>query len=261
MNTITTTVAALAPTLCSGPSIAEYTAARAAYPALVEHATPAAALAALAEASPHSLKERDAIVLAMIAEHKRTRHPLWQALLLTAYAPMLHRVARRTLAAAKDDARQGALVAFLSTLDRVRVDPAPKLLSLHLRQATERVAFGASTSLGEPETVPFSAARRERDPRDHDATIERDDQLRRIVAELVDLFGDEAKAREILDVLLVARNGRAPLLRHLEEKHPRLTGARLETEYGRVQRMRARALARLQQVFGVELEEVEIAVA
>jgi hypothetical protein len=261
MNAISKTVAAVRPSLGSPASIAELARARGVHAALAPYATPEAVLDALAEESPLGDAERDAIVLAILIEQRRTRHPLWQALLLVTYAPMLHRVARRTLGVDRDDARQGALAGFLEAIAKVRIDPPPMLLSLTLRHATERTAFAASTLVDEPQVEPLESARHEPDPSDVHETIEREDQMRRVVEELVGLFG-ERDAREVLEVLLVARTSRVALLEHVEATYPGLTAAKKSAMYTRLQRMRARALAHLAETFGGDLDpEIEIAVA
>jgi hypothetical protein len=260
MNAIVQTVAAIRPSLTSSRFIAEYARARGAHAALAPYATPEEALEALAGGSRQTAAERDAVVLALVVEHQRTRHALWQTLLVVSYAPMLHGVARRTLGLPRGDARQAALAGFLEAIARVRIDPPPMLLSLTLRHATERAAFGEGTCVDEPQTEPLESARDEPDPNDVHETLEREDQMRRVVEELVGLFGDR-DAREALDILLVARTGSLPLLEYLETTYPELRGAKRRAMFTRLQRMRARALTRLTEKFGGDLDAVETAVA
>ena len=262
MNAIAQAVIALTPSLGSSRSLAEYERARAAHPSLAPHASLDAVLAALALSSALSFAKRDEIVLALITEHQRSGHPLWQTLLIIAYAPMLHTIARRTLGGLRADARQGALAAFLEAIAKHRIDAPPKLLSLTLRYATERGAFGASTFIEEAQTVTLAQARHETDQCDAAAIVEREDQLCKVLAELVDLFGNDADAHEIMDVLVVARHGRAPLQGYVDTAHAGLTRGKRAKMFARLQGMRARALARLEDTFGADLaEESEIRVA
>ncbi len=193
----------------------------------------------------------------LLTEHQRSRHPLWQTILLVAYEPMLRSISRRTRGARRDDAGQGALRAFLEAIAKVRLDPPPALLSLTLRHATERGAFAESTFHEEAPTEPLAKARSVPDPHDQQETLEREDQMRAVVRELLALFGDEGEAREVLEVLLVARTGRPALLDYIDETYPRLTPAKRAAVYARLQRMRDRALAHLTKVFGGASDDAE----
>jgi hypothetical protein len=252
MNLIAAAVASLSTSFASSASLAELSRARSAHPALAPLARPSDVIPALAVDSPLSLKERDAVVLALLTEHQRTRHPLWQSLLVATYEPMLHKIAKRTLGVSRDDARQGALAGFLEAIAKVRIDPPPQVLSLTLRHATERIAFGQACFTEEPQAEPVG--RREPDPRDLEETLEKEDQMRRIVRELTSLFDTEADAREILEVLLYARSGRSQLLEYVDTTYASLTRAKRDAIFARLWRMRARALAHLHSVFGGELE-------
>jgi hypothetical protein len=260
MNLIADAVASLQQSITSPRFVADFSRARSAHPALAAFASAKDALRALAEGSPLSLPERDAIVLALVTEHQRTRHPLWQSLLLTTYEGMLHNIAKRTLGVYPTDARQGALAAFLAAVARVRIDPPPQLLSLTLRHATERIAFGQACLTDEPQAEPVGA--REPDPRDAIAGLEQGDRMRAVVRELVALFGNEADAREILDVLLHARRNTGPLLEYVDATHAGQSRAKRDRIFARLSTMRARALRHLTTVFGGELDiDVETAVA
>ena len=260
MNLISTAVAALSPSLATPRALAEYARAQATHPALAPCSTPSAVLSALAESSALPLEQKDAIVLALITEHQRSRHHLWQALLLTAYAPMLYGVAKRTFRVSREDAAQGALLAFLEAIAKVRVTPAPAILSRALRYATERAAFGQVCLEEEPQAEAIS--RREPDPRSLVDTLEQNDRLRGIVRELTRLFGSEADAREILDVLLHARRNTGPLVEYVDATYPELTRAKRDRIFSRLSRMRAEALRHITTVFGGALErELESAAA
>jgi hypothetical protein len=86
--------------------------------------------------------------------------------------------------------------------------------------------------------------------------------MRGIVRELALLFGNEADAREVLDVLLQARRNSGPLLEYVDATYAGLTRAKRDRIFSRLSRMRAQALRHLHTVFGGELDlEVESAVA
>jgi hypothetical protein len=246
------TIDALKPTLIN--FIPEFTRARALHPALVPYATPAECLAALALSAPTTDEARDAITLALVSEHLRTRgRPLWQSLLLVAYEPMLANVRRRLLD--RRDAESRIVLAFLEAIAHLSVEAPPSRVALHLRHATERGAFGAvAARQAEPKTIPLSKARNEPAPEALDAQIERREQMEKVVSALNDLFADPGVAAEMLDVLLHARTGREPLERLVADRHPELGPRARAAIYSRWQRQRRRALAHLEAYFGPELE-------
>jgi hypothetical protein len=160
--------------------------------------------------------DRDAILLALIAEHQRSPrpHPLWQSLLVVAFEPMFCNLRRRTFGSKEDlDAR--IFLAFLDAVQRVAV-----------------------------------SARKERGPDDLTAHGEREDQKREVVAALVDLVGGEAEAREVLDVLVHARTGSSQLVDFIAERHPEMSKAQRASAYARLVRLRRLALVRLEERFG-----------
>ena len=70
---------------CNGKAI--YEEARGAHEELAAHATSEALFAAMAVSSSSSLAPaaRKAIVVVLVAEHRKAAHPLWQALLVAAF--------------------------------------------------------------------------------------------------------------------------------------------------------------------------------
>jgi hypothetical protein len=234
------TTLALKKTLTQCPT--EFARGRAAHAALAPFATPEALLGALDLASITSHAERDAITLALVTEHQRTSRPLWQSLLLVAYEPMLANVWRRLYD--KRDAEPRIVLAFLEAIAKVSLAHPPALLALHLKQATERGAFGSTAaSREEPELVPLADARKERAHESPEARVVFEDEKRRLMAELSQLFADEAPA--VLDVLVRARTGREPLVALVAEKYPELTSKQRAVAYQRLQRLRRRALTHL----------------
>jgi hypothetical protein len=248
VNPISSTVAAFTRSIDCPRFAAELSRARAACPSLAAYATPAELLAALAVSSPLPREQQDALLLAIVAEHQRARHELWQSILLATYEGMLHNVARRTLGVSRDDARQGALSGFLSAIASMKLEPPPQRPSLRLRQDTERAAFAQACFTEEPDAEPLR--RRERDPHSLEDSLQLDDQMDRLVRELVRLFGDGTAVHEVLDVLLYSRTGNGQLTEYVDEKYVGLTLAQRDRIYERLKEMRARALARLEKVFG-----------
>ena len=229
---------------------AEYIGRRGAHPALGPYATLVELLDALGASSPLGYPERHAIVFALITEHRRAAgHPLWQSLLLVTYGGMLGNVRRRIFGGEPEENEQRTLLAFLEAVERVPLESAPSPLSLYLRHATERGAFFSASRHGEPEVASIEEAAGEIDPRDPVAAIEHDSRMGAIMRELCALFGDADVAREALDVLLHARTGRKQLEEYIHESYPGLRRAERAAVYTRLQRLRARALARLENRF------------
>ncbi len=72
-----------------------YAAARPNHAALAPYATIADLLAVLVARSRLTADERDPILIAVVTEHQRTGHALWQSVLLKAFAPMLLHLRKR----------------------------------------------------------------------------------------------------------------------------------------------------------------------
>jgi hypothetical protein len=226
---------------------AEFARGRASQPALASFATPADVVAALALASSVSAQERDAITLALVAEHQRAARPVWQSLLLIAYEPMLGGVWKRLLN--KRDAEARLVLAFLESVAQIAVDRPPSLVALHLRHAVERRVFGTGAAAHiEPEILSLKEARNERVVESHDAQILASDEMRRLQDELARLFGDEASL--VLDVLVHARTGRLALEAFVDARHADETPRARLAIYRRLERLRRQALTHLARAFG-----------
>ncbi len=119
------TIDALRLTLTACPT--EYARGRAAESALEAFASPRDVLASLVPTSGETHAARDAITLALITEHQRARHPLWQSLLLVAYEPMFAGVKKRLRDKRDADAR--ILAAFLEAIAKVSIAPSPRRTS------------------------------------------------------------------------------------------------------------------------------------
>jgi hypothetical protein len=241
------TIDDLVPTLSKFPT--EYARGRAAESALSAFASPPELLAALDRASETTAATRDAITLALITEHQRAAHPLWQSLLLVAYEPMFAGVRKRLRDKRDADAR--IVLAFLEAVAKVSLAHPPSLLALHLRSAVERSVFGTGAAAREePATVSLEALRRKPGADDPEADVERAEQKRLLLAELDETFG--AEAPDVLYVLLCARTGREQLVDLIADLYPALTSKARAAAYARLQRLRRRALVHLGERFGRE---------
>lgn len=130
------------------PTIARHTAAlvaaHARQPAIAPYATTSALLAAIDQSSDLGAKPRAALIAALLSEHQRAPSPLWQAVLLVAFQPMLARI-RKILGKPKDeDLDQKVLLAFLDAARTVSVEHAASYAPLALRWATQSAVFGTA---------------------------------------------------------------------------------------------------------------------
>jgi hypothetical protein len=170
-----------------------YAGARAERAALAPYPTAADVAAALEPASRLDVEGRNALVVALVTELQARPHPLWQALLLGAFEPMLTR-ARMRLGRRRDpELDQRVLVAFLGALRSVRTGP---FTLLAIRWATCGEVFDARRKEARgPELTTY-------DDETHPADVfgtSADDQAR--LAEVARIVEAEAGA-ELLDVLI-----------------------------------------------------------
>jgi hypothetical protein len=117
----------------------EFTRAAARHAALAPFVDAAAALGALDRASDLASEERDAIVRAFVAERQSGGHPLWPAMLLLAFEPVLRKLGKRVDARDDEDVEQLLVAALLEATDKVRTD-APAIL-LQVRWETSYRLF------------------------------------------------------------------------------------------------------------------------
>jgi hypothetical protein len=123
--------------------------------AFARYPTTGALLAGLSLDSPLPLGDRQELVRALVTLHQSARHPLWSALLLHAFRPMLLSLRARDRGD-KEDRDSRILLAFLQALARTPVAGQPVFLAL--RRATERAVFQAvRVQRAHAETVPLDA--------------------------------------------------------------------------------------------------------
>lgn len=117
---------------------AVYAAGLARQPALAPYASPPALLAFL---EGRTTNDRLAVLAALTAEQHAAPHPLWQALLLVAFEPMLLALRARLGRPRDEDLDQQVILAFLSTVRSVHATPVAGYLPLALQRETARVLF------------------------------------------------------------------------------------------------------------------------
>ena len=120
MNTLSKTLESIVSTVSRHAAV--YAAARPNHPALASYETIADVLAALGKSSPLSADERDPILIAVATLHQSTRHALWQAILLGAFAPMLLSLRKRQGRHDDVDLDQSVLLAFLEASRSIRTE-------------------------------------------------------------------------------------------------------------------------------------------
>ena len=126
-------------------------------PTLRAFPTTTALVAALEQHSPVPASTKCAAIADVLAEHRAHPHPLWPALLVLAFAPMLHRLRTRVGGRRIDaDRDQRVVMAFLEAVDTVRVENAGAFAAAALKRATERAVFAKTIDeANEPTVVSF----------------------------------------------------------------------------------------------------------
>ncbi len=177
---------------------AAYPAARARHAALESLESPEHVLRALTFTSGTAPEVRNAIVVALLEEHRTSRSPLWQAMLITAFRPMLlnlrWRVGRKGDAA---DLDQDVLLAFLGALRSV----APNHYAVAaLRWATQKEVFrGIELESRVVATIPYDD---DTHPVDVFGADVRDRERAAEIVNILEMHGDE-----LLEVVLATHAG------------------------------------------------------
>jgi hypothetical protein len=176
-----------------------------------------------------------------------THHPLWQALLLRAFEPVLYRLCWSVLG--EEDGGERVLFAFLLSIDRLHSKEQPVFVAI--QRATARALFGKRRKATLPERVPLrtvSSCSRSAPHEDAEPFV-------------------SCLAREIVERLAASKGGEAvaPILVGLEtpqEQTGRLRAAAAAAgegcvAKGRISKRRVRALTRVRAELGVnEKKEV-----
>lgn len=113
------------------------------HPALAGHETPLSVLAVLGDESERRWAEREALTRTLVTEEQARPHPLWGALLLAAYYPMLSRLRHRIYGHDLDpeDFDQLVVSTFLEVVRAFPLTERRDRTSMHLRQMTQRRVF------------------------------------------------------------------------------------------------------------------------
>ena len=130
--------------------------ARPTQPAFAPHRTTAALLAALSLDSSLPLGDRQELVRALVTLHRSTRHPVWSALLLLAFRPMLLSLRARDCGP-KDDRDARILAAFLQAIACTPLAGQPVFIALH-RATARAVCQAVRAQRVHAETVAFDTA-------------------------------------------------------------------------------------------------------
>ncbi len=176
---------------------AAYPAARARHTALAAYENPERVLRALAISSTITQEERNAIMIALLEEHRSSRSPLWQAMLITAFTPMLLNVRRRVRRKGDEDVDQNLLVAFLSALRDVRIGPYS---TVAIRWATQKDVFRGIER--ESRALEMNEYDDDTHPPDVFGVEERDAERTEEILRILETYGDE-----LFDVVLATHAG------------------------------------------------------
>lgn len=234
------------------------------YADLDAYPTAEALLTLFADADERRYPEKERITRILLVEYLVTAepHPLWSALLVLAYFPMVKRLRDRVRGMAADDgfeADQMALEAFLDMLEDEPVEEKPDRIALHMRQATERRLFAQlkEWQRANAKREPFNEhkfARRQfgedLQPGDPDEpryvakpTPARMQHYERAMHRLFDSHVGKAD----LDLVLATLFRGEDLWEHVDRQHPASTLERKKL-YERLKRQRTRTLARLREL-------------
>jgi hypothetical protein len=181
--------------------------------------------AALAAESPLGVEARNAIVVALLTEHQRARHPLWPALLACAFGPMLLKLRRRIGRPRDEDYDQRVLAALIEAIGAVR--PSPYVL-LAIRRATEESLFrGLRAEQAAPETLSYDEERHAADPFGPEA------QAKTAAVEIARILEDRGDA-ELFGALVATYVNEESLRDHVARTRPEDDEASREAVYQRL---------------------------
>jgi hypothetical protein len=230
---------------------ASFEQARARHPSLSPFTLPAAILAALDLASCLAVAEKDRLTRALVTEFAEHPSPLWLALLVLAYSPMLLRLRARVRASAvpSPDLDQIVLASFLQVVGDFRAESAEGHTCAALRRSTERRVFEAVRKLHRDLTLvePVEPSDLDELPRAVADTAWRATMrdLPRL-ADHLERAADGAVKREDIDLVVHTLIGQQSLPQYVRQRYPEIQGADRHLLYERLRRARSRAVQRLQ---------------
>jgi len=206
-----------------------YAAGRERHAALLPHATPKDVVAALASTAKSSPQARNAIIVALLEEHRTGANPLWQAILITAFKPMLVHLRFRLKRKGDEDLDQRVLVAFLNALRTVRMGD---YAAIALRWATEKEVF-LSVHKELRTAIPACEFDEETHPHDVFGVEQRDRERAAEILALLEAHGDE-----LVEVVLATHAGDESLQELVDRKCAGKSASERACEYRRLARAR-----------------------
>jgi hypothetical protein len=112
-------------------------------PALKAHRNVASVLKALSDESENTYPAREALMRALIAEHRKSGEALWSSMLLVAFYPALRRLRSRLVSDTVPGYELDQLVvtSFLASLTELPFTDRTDRVAMRLRQRTQRQVF------------------------------------------------------------------------------------------------------------------------
>lgn len=113
-----------------------------AHPVLADYANVEAMLAMLDRDDPDEYRAKEAIIRALLTQHRQGHHPFWSSLLIVVFGRMLCRLRGRVQPGIfdGDELDQMVLVSFLTAIKRVHLGHDHRLC-MYIRQMTGRRFF------------------------------------------------------------------------------------------------------------------------
>jgi hypothetical protein len=220
-----------------------YQEGRARHPALAGFATAKDLAKDLRLESFLTYQAHEAVAVSLIAEQQRAQHPLWQALLVYAYAPMLRRLVGRCNGDDAEERLQRVLYGFLEIVRRLSVQKPPVSTALSLRLATTRAVLGRRRrTTVNPQFVPIDEETMA-SPEGWSANAEAMCEFRRVIEA-------EPNGMALFGLLLATVADDEKLFAYQRRTHPQLHPRFTWKTYRRLRKERARILTKLRRRIG-----------
>ncbi len=223
-----------------------FEAGRAKQPVLAAHSSAASVLATLDDEAEGTYPAREALMRALILEHRASGAPVWSTLLLGAFKPMLVRLRNRLVSdtVPGDELDQLVITAFLGALSEI---PVTDRLPMRLRQRTERQVFAFLRKEREQRHPDIDVETLEDVEPDEPTVSEPTDAelydlallLQRAIAEGISTSGLDVVEATVL---------RRELLRAYVDRIAPGEGVDRDRLYQRLKRQRSRAMQRLREL-------------
>ena len=206
-------------------------------PAFEAYADLTALLEAVAPESPLTIEQRQPVLRAIVLQQQSRHHPLWAALLMRAFEPLLVNFWHRGKPASfrnvgdREDFTQQVVATFLEVIGSVKVDGSEPVFAV-VRRETARRLFGEVRAARETpgETIAFDELAAECAPSPH---VDADPFTHLLAREVAGLMADTEGGAEVALTLAGAET--------LREQAERL-GATDDVTYERLKKRRQRAI-------------------